>query len=129
MALVLDPIETVKVKAAEVAIKNAMTKGLVGTFPVEGLAPPAMTLADYTPAASPLVAQSANMAIAAGVIRALRASPMPLPVYLMATLPDATKWPYCLIGVTNGAAGSPCVAFSNGANWLRLDNLAAVSAS
>jgi len=30
---------------------------------------------------------------------------------------------------SNGAAGSPVLAFYNGTNWLRVDTLAAISAS
>jgi hypothetical protein len=32
-----------------------------------------------------------------------------------------------MIYVSNGAAGNPVMAFSNGTNWLRVDTLAAIS--
>jgi hypothetical protein len=34
-----------------------------------------------------------------------------------------------MIYVSNGAAGSPVMAFSNGSNWLRVDTLAAIAAA
>lgn len=51
-----------------------------------------------------------------------------LPGYTIAQLPSAAAHPRCLVYVSNGAAGAPVVAFSDGANWLRCDTLAAVSA-
>ena len=52
-----------------------------------------------------------------------------LPSYTVAGAPTATGATGTLIYVSNGAAGSPVVAFSNGTNWLRVDTLAAISAS
>lgn len=49
--------------------------------------------------------------------------------YTVATVPSAAANPRDLIYVSNGAAGSPVLAFSNGTNWLRVDTLAAISAS
>lgn len=50
--------------------------------------------------------------------------------YTVASAPSAaTKGAGAAIYVSNGAAGSPCLAFSNGTNWLRCDTLAAISAS
>lgn len=40
-----------------------------------------------------------------------------LPTYTVATLPTAANYPACLIYVSNGSAGSPCVAMSDGTNW------------
>lgn len=48
--------------------------------------------------------------------------------YTVATLPAATTAGR-IIYVSDGAAGSPCLAFSDGTNWLRVDTLAAVSSS
>lgn len=48
--------------------------------------------------------------------------------YAVATAPAASRFVGGLIYVTNGAAGAPVVAFSNGTNWLRVDTLAAISA-
>ena len=50
---------------------------------------------------------------------------VPLPSYAVATLPAVETG--TLIYVTNGAAGSPVVAFGDGSNWLRVDTRAAVS--
>lgn len=47
--------------------------------------------------------------------------------YTVATVPPAASHTGCMIYVTNGAAGSPCMAVSNGTNWLRCDSLAAVA--
>jgi hypothetical protein len=56
-------------------------------------------------------------------------SPLKLLTYTVATVPAAASYARCLIYVSNGAAGSPVVAFSNGTNWLRADTNAAVSAT
>jgi hypothetical protein len=50
--------------------------------------------------------------------------------YTSADVPDATVWGSLtapnlfssIIFVTDGAAGLPILAFSNGTNWLRVDN-------
>lgn len=48
--------------------------------------------------------------------------------YTVATLPSAsTAGAGTIVYVSNGAAGSPVLAFSDGTNWLRCDTLAAVS--
>lgn len=52
---------------------------------------------------------------------------MPLPTYTVSTLPTVETG--TLIYVSNGAAGSPVVAFGDGSNWLRVDTRAAVSSS
>ena len=52
-----------------------------------------------------------------------------LPTYTVAGAPAAASNARTLIYVSNGAAGSPVVAFSDGTNWLRCDTLAAISAS
>jgi hypothetical protein len=49
-----------------------------------------------------------------------------LPEFTVATLPSAPDNPRMMIYVSDGAAGSPVVAFSDGANWLRVDTLAAI---
>lgn len=49
--------------------------------------------------------------------------------YTVAGVPSAASNPRRLIYVSNGAAGSPVVAFSDGTNWLRCDTLAAISAT
>ena len=46
--------------------------------------------------------------------------------YTVATVPSATTAGQ-MIYVSNGAAGNPVMAFSNGTNWLRVDTLAAIS--
>lgn len=37
--------------------------------------------------------------------------------YTVATLPDAPAHSGCLIYVSNGSAGSACLAWSDGTNW------------
>jgi hypothetical protein len=55
-------------------------------------------------------------------------APITLATYTAGTLPAATTAGQ-IIYVSDGAAGSPVLAFSNGTNWLRVDTLAAVSGS
>lgn len=50
---------------------------------------------------------------------------IPLPTYTVASLPTVETG--TLIYVSNGAAGSPVVAFGDGSNWLRCDTRTAVS--
>lgn len=53
-----------------------------------------------------------------------------VPTYTVAGAPSAaTSGAGSVIYVSNGAAGSPVLAFSNGTNWLRVDTLATISAS
>ena len=51
-----------------------------------------------------------------------------LPTFTVANAPSAAANPRVMIYVSNGAAGAPGVAFSNGTNWLRVDTLATISA-
>lgn len=52
-----------------------------------------------------------------------------LPTFTVATAPSAaTSGAGTLIFVSNGAAGAPVVAFSDGTNFLRVDTLAAIAA-
>ena len=50
---------------------------------------------------------------------------IPLPTYTVASLPTVETG--TLIYVSNGAAGSPVVAFGDGSNWLGCDTRTAVS--
>lgn len=52
---------------------------------------------------------------------------LPLPQYTVSTLPTVETG--TLIYVSDGAAGSPVVAFGDGSNWLRVDTRAAVASS
>ena len=52
---------------------------------------------------------------------------LPLPQFTVSSLPTVETG--TLIYVSNGAAGSPIVAFGDGANWLRVDTKTAVSSS
>ena len=52
---------------------------------------------------------------------------MTVGTFTVATLPDVVEGG--LIYVSNGAAGSPILAFSDGTDWLRSDTGAAVAAS
>lgn len=47
--------------------------------------------------------------------------------YTVLTVPPAAPFKQGLIYVSNGAAGNPVLAFSDGTNWLRVDTLAAIS--
>ena len=54
--------------------------------------------------------------------------PVNLGVFTVATAPT-TASVGSVAYFTNGAAGSPVLAFYNGTNWLRCDTLAAISAT
>jgi len=47
--------------------------------------------------------------------------------FAVAGLPDPAKHARKMVFVSNGAAGQPCLAYSNGVNWLRLVFGAAVN--
>lgn len=49
--------------------------------------------------------------------------------YTVATVPSASANQGRLISVSNGAAGQPCLAYSNGTAWLRVLLGAAVATS
>lgn len=49
--------------------------------------------------------------------------------YTVASAPTASDWTGKTIYVSNGAAGSPILAFSDGTNWLRSDTGAAIASS
>jgi len=53
-----------------------------------------------------------------------------VPTFTVASAPSAaTAGAGTVIYVSNGAAGDPVLAFSNGTNFLRVDTLATISAS
>jgi len=49
--------------------------------------------------------------------------------FTVATVPAAADNTGGMIYVSNGAAGQPIIAFSNGSSWLRVDTRGAISAS
>lgn len=55
--------------------------------------------------------------------------PVDLPTFTVANALDPANNEGRVIYVTNGAAGSAVVAFSDGTDWLRVDTLAAITAS
>ena len=52
-----------------------------------------------------------------------------VPTYDVATAPSAASIAGTLIYVSDGAAGAPILAFSDGTDWLRSDTGAAISDS
>lgn len=50
------------------------------------------------------------------------------PTHTVANVPAAANYAGGVIYVSNGAAGSPILAFSDGTNWLRSDTAAAIAA-
>ena len=50
-----------------------------------------------------------------------------VPTYTVATAPSAASIAGSLIYVSDGAAGSAILAFSDGTDWLRSDTAAAIS--
>lgn len=55
--------------------------------------------------------------------------PTPLASVAVADLPAAADYEGHVLYCSNGAGGSPILAFSNGTNWLRSDTGAAVAAA
>ncbi|WP_299084929.1 hypothetical protein [uncultured Paraglaciecola sp.] len=51
-----------------------------------------------------------------------------LPKYTVAGVPNAAKFEGHAIYVSNGALGSPIMAFSDGTDWLRSDTMLPISA-
>jgi hypothetical protein len=49
--------------------------------------------------------------------------------FTVATVPSAADNTAGMIYVSNGAAGNPVIAFSDGTNWLRVDTRGAIAAS
>lgn len=66
-----------------------------------------------------------------GIVQPFSFSDAPMaPWYTVATVPSAAgAGAGALIFVNDGAAGSPILAFSDGANWLRSDTGAAIAAA
>jgi len=52
-----------------------------------------------------------------------------VPTYTVATAPSAASIAGSLIYVTDGAAGSPILAFSDGTDWKRSDTGATIAAA
>jgi len=52
-----------------------------------------------------------------------------VPTYTVATAPSAADIAGTVVYVSDGAAGSPILAFSDGTDWLRSDTGAAISAT
>lgn len=50
-----------------------------------------------------------------------------LPTFTVATTPSAEGLAGTIIFVSDGAAGGPILAFSNGTDWLRSDTAAVIS--
>ena len=55
--------------------------------------------------------------------------PVSLGTYTVATKPTANVVTGSITYFSNGANGSPVVAFYNGTNWLRVDTLGVISAT
>ena len=55
--------------------------------------------------------------------------PVTPPAHTVANAPDAADYPGSVIYVSNGAAGDPILAFSDGTNWLRSDTQAAITSA
>ena len=52
-----------------------------------------------------------------------------VPTYTVANAPSAASIAGTVIYVSNGAAGSPILAFSNGTDWKRVDTGATIAAA
>lgn len=56
-------------------------------------------------------------------------APVNHPAYTVATAPAAASYLGAHIFVSDGGAGSPCMAFSDGTNWKRTDTIATTIAA
>lgn len=59
----------------------------------------------------------------------LQANILRLGIYTVATLPPAASYTGAIVYVSNGNGGNPVVCFSNGTNWVNVDDLATAAAS
>lgn len=111
----------------EQTLKKALTQGVEDG--VQPFTKALMSPVDYEakPPLDPNLIRDANRATMVAVAQTLRSAPLQLPGYTVAGLPAAADWLGAVVYCSNGAGGSPCLAFSNGSNWLRCDTLAAVS--
>ena len=73
----------------------------------------------------PVISQNGFVGSVTGAVSGL----VTLAPYTVATVPSASANTGAMIYVSNGAAGLPVAAFSNGTNWLRVDTLAAITAA
>lgn len=73
----------------------------------------------------PVISQNGFVGSVTGAVSGL----VTLASYTVAGVPSASANTGAMIYVSNGAAGSPVAAFSNGTNWLRVDTLAAITAA
>lgn len=76
----------------------------------------------------PVTSQAGFVGSVTGAITGDVTGAITLPTYTVATAPT-TETAGKLIYVSDGAAGSPILAFGNGTNWLRCDTGAAISAA
>lgn len=124
MATNFDDADKALADRFEQAVKAANIEG------VPGFTEPVMEADQYEPAVegvAPTMPRDFNRDTGAALAYVLRTQPFRLPNVAKAFLPDAAQYTGCLIYVPDGAAGSPVVAFSDGANWKRCDTLATVS--
>lgn len=75
----------------------------------------------------PVTSQNGFVGSVTGSITGDVVGAVTVPTYTVATAPT-TETAGKIIYVSDGAAGSPVLAFGDGTNWLRCDTLAAISA-
>lgn len=122
MALLTDAGDREMIDLAERNIKKALTEGLH-----ENQAKAVMTAAQYSPTPAPDVCRDYNRDQAGALVVSLRSLPVRLPVYSFGTVPLPERCLGALIYVSDGAAGAPCIAFSSGTGWVRVDSLDPIS--
>lgn len=77
----------------------------------------------------PVASDNGFLGDVTGNVTGAVAGAVTLPTYTVSAANALAKTAGKLIYVSNGAAGSPVVAFGNGSAWLRCDTLATISAS
>lgn len=118
MTLSVDTVEAQKSQAAADEMRTIMTEGAVSPGPVNVVAA-VLNTTQYDGFSG--ACANYNEAIALAIVRLARSFPQALPVFSFAGVPSAASYPNSQIYVSNGAAGFPIVAFSDGSNWLRVD--------
>lgn len=114
----------VRIEAATLLLDGAETGGtpfLDGLFGPAGFASAPETILNQVEAIALAVMRVAH--------NGTSVYPVGLPIYTIGVIdpPAATSWTGSAIYVSNGAGGSPVMAFSNGSQWLRCDTLAPIS--
>jgi hypothetical protein len=116
--------ELMRTEIATMLLDGA-TIGVGGPVAVDGIFGPAEFAT--SPKGSLDQAEALALAVVRSTWNGTTGRPLRNAIYTVGTVPSPAAYTGCTIYVSNGAAGAPVLAFSNGVNWLRCDTLAAIS--